>query len=299
MHVDNISFIKAAFLLASKTKADAIFLHIDPLDDLAYGDRAPPKKSALILLSRKKKLEQLGDPKDKTLAGIAKDQILLPKIGLTRMSLMKVATTIALSSDLVKPGAKIVFAIGHGDGGKLDMIHFIDTAKESEVVTGRGLIKIHEMVNPELFQAVLNIAIELADKGREGKPIGTIFVLGDHEKVLQLSRQMIINPFKGYSAEERHILSPGFKETIREFAALDGAFIIDDEGVVLTAGRYLGAAVEESTLPRGIGSRHQAAAGITALTKAVAFAISESSGDVRIFKNGKIIMHIEKAPSKK
>jgi DNA integrity scanning protein DisA with diadenylate cyclase activity len=80
---------------------------------------------------------------------------------------------------------------------------------------------------------------------------------------------------------------------------MDGAFIISDEGIVLTAGRYLGAAMEESQLPRGLGSRHIAAAGITALTNSIAFVISESSGDVRIFKNGKIIMNIEKAPAKK
>ena len=89
------------------------------------------------------------------------------------------------------------------------------------------------------------------------------------------------------------------KETIREFSAMDGAFVIADDGTILAAGRYLGAAIDESTLPRGLGSRHIAAAGITTLTRAVAFVISESSGDVRIFKDGRIIMHIEKAPSKK
>ena len=151
----------------------------------------------------------------------------------------------------------------------------------------------------ELFQLVLNMSIELADKGREGKPIGTIFVVGDHESVLQLSKQMIMNPFKGYDEEERNILSGSLKETIREFAAMDGAFVIADDGTVLAAGRYLGAAIDENTLPRGLGSRHIAAAGITALTKALSFVISESSGDVRIFKDGQIIMHIEKAPAKK
>ncbi|MBI4211672.1 MAG: DNA integrity scanning protein DisA nucleotide-binding domain protein [Deltaproteobacteria bacterium] len=218
---------------------------------------------------------------------------------MTRMAMIKVATTLGISSDLIASGEKIVFVVGHQEIGFLDLIHVVDTAKESEVITGRGIVKIAEVVNPEIFQAVLNLVVELADKGREGKPIGTIFVVGDHEKVLQLSRQMIINPFKGYTEEERHILSPGLKETIREFAALDGAFVISDDGTLLTAGRYLGAASDEANLPRGLGSRHIAASGITSLTKAVAFVISESSGDVRIFKDGKIVMHIEKAPSKR
>ena len=142
------------------------------------------------------------------------------------------------------------------------------------------------------------MSVELSEKGREGKPVGTIFVVGDHEKVLPLTKQMIINPFKGYEEEERNILSPSLKETIREFAAMDGAFIISGEGIVLTAGAYLGAACEEANLPRGLGSRHLAAAGITNLTNAVAFVISESSGDVRIFKGGKILTQIEKTVNK-
>jgi DNA integrity scanning protein DisA with diadenylate cyclase activity len=38
-----------------------------------------------------------------------------------------------------------------------------------------------------------------------------------------------------------------------------------------------------------------AGAGITAVTEAVAIAISESNGTVRIFKQGAIFMEIEKA----
>ena len=60
----------------------------------------------------------------------------------------------------------------------------------------KGLMGIAESVQPEVFQAVLHLSLELAEKGREGKPIGTIFVVGDTEKVLPLTKQMIINPFR-------------------------------------------------------------------------------------------------------
>ena len=191
-------------------------------------------------------------------------------------------------------GDRIVFVTGHPELDMLDSILFLDTSKETEILTTQGLSGIAESVKPEVFQEMLAIALELANRGREGKPIGTIFVLGDEEKVLQLSKQMIINPFKGYSDEERNILSGHLKETLREFSALDGAFVISRDGLVLTAGRYLGAASDEATIPRGLGSRHIAAAGITAMTEAIAIVISESNGDVRIFKNGKILMEIEK-----
>lgn len=293
---ENTLFIKETFKIASKVKADCVMIYTDPLDDLRFEERIP-KGINLILLSRKRKLEA-GEEEKGSLMALAKTSISLPKIQLTRVALIKIATTLALSQELIEPEATLVFCVGQDNLGCLDLIHIVDTSRESEIITGSDLVNLAEAIKPELFQTVLNLVVELADKGREGKPVGTIFVVGDHEKVLQLSKQMIMNPFKGYEEEERNIMHPGIKETIREFAAMDGAFIIGDDGTVLTAGRYLGAAIDESTLPRGLGSRHIAAAGITGLTKALAFVISESSGDVRLFKDGKILMHIEKGPNK-
>lgn len=293
---ENSLMIKAAFTIAGHIGADAIMVHTDPLDDLKFKDRVP-RKIELILLARKKRHDG-AEEGGRSLASIAKGQIALPRSALTRISIIKIGTTLALSQEAVRPGARIVFAVGGSDSSALDLIQVVDTSKESEIIAGRGIAKISEAIQPELFQAIFNFAVELADKGREGKPIGTIFVVGDHEKVLQMSKQMIMNPFKGYEEEERNFLSGTLKETMREFSAMDGAFVIADDGTVLAAGRYLGAAMDESSLPRGLGSRHIAAAGITALTRALAFVISESSGDVRIFKDGQIIMHIEKAPAK-
>ncbi len=297
MNSENALFLKTAFTIASKTDADAVVVHVDPLDDLVCEERIP-KGIKIILLTKKKHVDGSEEEKN-SLAMSATAVIQIPRIALTRISLIKIGTTLALSQEIVEPGAKIVFAVGPTESGSLDLIQIVDTSKESEIVAHKGLAKISEAVQPELFQAVLNLAVELADTGREGKSIGTIFVVGDHEHVMQLSKQMIMNPFKGYDEDERNILTTSLKETIREFAAMDGAFVIADDGTVLAAGRYLGAAIDESQLPRGLGSRHIAAAGITSLTRAVAFVISQSSGDVRIFKDGRIIMHIEKAPAKK
>ena len=284
--------IKTAFQLAGKVKAKAVMIYADCLEDLHFDGRFS-KKIDLYLLSRKKKLEANGDGED-SLQNYCKALISLPKIPLSRIGVIKLATTTALSLDYLETGDKVVCVVGAAEMGLLDHIQILDTGKESEIVMSKGLIGMGESVQPEVFQAVLHLSMELAEKGREGKPIGTIFVVGDSEKVLPLTKQMIINPFKGYDEEERNVLSPALKETIREFAAMDGAFIISGDGVLLTAGCYLNAASEEANLPRGLGSRHLAAAGITNLTNAVAFVISESSGDVRIFKNGKILTQIEK-----
>ncbi len=223
----------------------------------------------------------------------------LPAVNMSRMSHIKISVVHAISKGLINMGDKIVFVTGLQGSKELDSMVLIDTSKESEVMTAHGVDRIVQSVTQEVFQAVLNLALELAHRGREGKPIGTIFVLGDEERVMQLSKQMVINPFKGYTEEESNILNLDLKETIREFSAIDGAFIIGANGHVLAAGRYLNAASEEESVPRGLGSRHMAAGGITALTNAVAIVIAESSGDVRIFKNGRIIMEIEKSQSPK
>jgi DNA integrity scanning protein DisA with diadenylate cyclase activity len=179
-----------------------------------------------------------------------------------------------------------------------DSVVVIDTGSEFEIFLASNLLDISGSVSPDVFETVLNLAMELSTQGRDGKSVGTIFVLGDEEKVLQLSRQLIINPFKGYSEEELSLHDPQFREAVKEFSVIDGAFIVRGDGILITAGRHLNAALEGDNLPQGLGSRHVAAAGITSLTDAIAIVISESTGSVRIFKSGKIFMEIEKPAAK-
>jgi len=152
-----------------------------------------------------------------------------------------------------------------------------------------------DIVKPEVFDTILTIALELSSEGKEGrKPAGTIFVMGRHEEVFKFSHPMVINPFQGYPEEDRNILDPRLKATVKEFSSIDGAFIFRDDGVIMAAGRHLDASGENIEIPLGLGSRHRAAAGITSLTDALAIVVSEETGGVRIFHHGKIFMEIEK-----
>jgi DNA integrity scanning protein DisA with diadenylate cyclase activity len=218
----------------------------------------------------------------------------VPDVNLTRVGQIKIAITKGIATGLFKNGDKLVCLTGVRKFGYVDSIMVIDVGKEFEILTSEKITDIIESVHSEVFEAVLNIALELAAQGREGRPVGTIFILGDNEKVLQLSRQMVINPFMGYKEDERNILNPNLKETIKEFSAIDGAFIIKNNGVLVTAGRHLNAAIESKDFPKGLGSRHIAAAGITSVTHAIAVVVSESTGTVSVLKNGKIFVGIEK-----
>lgn len=282
----NRVFIRSALDTAIKTKSKAVFIYIDAAEDKYIPEHLP--SDIKIILVTKRPNYSFSGPQN------IKDVITIPKLKLGRMGLIKIATVLALSTKVVNSDDKIVFVVGKSEFNMLDTIICFQINEESELLTGHSIAEIPSTIAAAVFEHTLNLAIELGNKGKEGKAIGTIFVLGDEEKVMQLSRQMIINPFKGYEPDERNILNPTLKETLRELSSVDGAFVIAGNGEIITAGRYLGAAVEDSDIPRGLGSRHLAAAGITALTNAIAIVISESTGDVRIFRNGKIIMEIEK-----
>ena len=69
--------------------------------------------------------------------------------------------------------------------------------------------------------------------------------------------------------------------------------------MILSAGRYLVPQGRPSEpLPPGLGARHEAAAGITATTGAVALSISQSTGTVSIFKGGRLLTDIQKPRSR-
>jgi DNA integrity scanning protein DisA with diadenylate cyclase activity len=146
-------------------------------------------------------------------------------------------------------------------------------------------------VNNRTLRRVVDLAVEIAREGREGRKIGTLFVVGDSEVVLKHSRPMILDPLHGHPEESKRIDDPDARETLKELAQLDGAFVVSDEGVVLSAARYIDAVSDRLELPLGLGSRHVAAASVSSRTDAVAVVVSESS-TVRMFDDGELVAQI-------
>jgi DNA integrity scanning protein DisA with diadenylate cyclase activity len=140
---------------------------------------------------------------------------------------------------------------------------------------------------PEILEQTVELALEIAREGREGRRIGTLFTLGAAEAVLNASRPLILDPLAGHAPGRTHISDSDLRGTLKELAQLDGAFVISEAGIVLAACRYLDASVERIDLPLGLGSRHLAAASISQRLGAIAIVVSES-GVVRIFHRGEI-----------
>ncbi|MDO9549729.1 MAG: PAS domain S-box protein [Methanoregula sp.] len=175
--------------------------------------------------------------------------------------------------------------------------HDITDRKRDGVVristdTWKDLVVVDTDVNEDVFDAVFHICTEISIEGREGKPVGTTFLIGDTKNVLGKSRQIILNPFEGHKPETRMIMNPELKENIKALAQLDGAFVITGDGFVESVGRYITVDTSSVKLLPGMGTRHNSVAAITQVTKTVGIVVSQSGGVITIFRNGQILKKI-------
>lgn len=282
--------MESALGILKDSKASAMVLFIDAVEDWNFWKKFQNKKR-LVLVTQKAETEKALESFRKEVKGILK----LPPVKLTRIGQIKLSIIMCLTEGIITNSDRVVCLTGSPACGWFDTVMVLDLDKESEVFSTVGISKgLLNNINPEVLETVLCIALELSCEGREGRAVGTTFVLGDNDRVMKLCRPLIMNPFKGYSEESRNILDEAVHETIKEFSLLDGAFIIRDDGVVMGAGLHLDAALEGEGLMPGLGCRHMSAAGITDVTDAVAVTISGSTGIVRIFRKGKILIEIEK-----
>ena len=150
-----------------------------------------------------------------------------------------------------------------------------------------------KMASETIIEKVIQLAQELGREGREGKQVGTLFIIGDPEELEPYTKQLIMNPFKGYEKNFLNIVhNQTLDETLKNFAQLDGAFIIDNEGHVLSAGTYLDVDTTDIKPFAGWGTKHLAATAITKVTSAIAILVSESGGGVKVFKNGRLVLKL-------
>jgi DNA integrity scanning protein DisA with diadenylate cyclase activity len=198
----------------------------------------------------------------------------------------------AVSNDQLTAGDRIVVVYSGFEAGSLDSLAVIRLGEHLEQLTSRDLRALETSVPFETLKAVVDIAVEIGREGREGKTMGTLIVVGDARHVLEHTHVLGFDPFKGYRRKERNLRDLRVREAIKEIAQLDGAFVVARDGTVEAACRIIDAPSTGLTLPKGLGTRHWAAAAITNVTGALAVAVSQSTGTVRLFQKGEIILRI-------
>jgi diadenylate cyclase len=221
--------------------------------------------------------------------------ISVPQVHLTRAGQVKAAVLVCLARGVLQKGDRVICLTGVDGSSTIDTLFVLNLGTEPELFSYFDSVAFGGDAAPAVFERVLTLATQLAVEGREGRPVGALFVLGDSEQVLAQARSLVLNPFRGHPEAERNILDPALEETIKEFSALDGAFVVRGDGVVLTAGTQLVPVAPPISLPGGLGTRHAAAVGITASTEAIAVCISQSTGTVSVFRSGQLVTDIHRA----
>ena len=281
--------IENALQMAKETGSEKIFLFLDTVQACRWWLTAGVDEKDRIILVIPESLQI----KDLALKGSCASVIRSWSGNQTRFSRIKYAFLHGVIHGMINENSKVVCVLGPSGKIHLDTITIHDLSlswSEEFPFDVKGLIR-----NKAFYTiiAVIDIALDIGALGREGKSVGTIFVIGDSQKVLKLSHQAVFNPFKGYPSRERKITRPEVVESLKEFAKLDGAIIISDDGTVEAAGRHLDAGGSTAKKLRGLGARHRSAAGISRKTASVAIVVSESTGKVTIFDKGAIALTLE------
>lgn len=212
-----------------------------------------------------------------------------------RLSQLRSALFIGLARGIFKSTDRLCCLAGRPASNQFDTLVVLDVEREFQSVFTKKTDLIPAGVKVEVAERVLSIATELGVTGREGRPVGCIFVLGDSDRVNDLVKPLILNPFFGYSAVDRNILNPFMDETIKELSCIDGAFVIEGDGTVESAGSLLHVPPEfYGTLPSGLGTRHAAAAAVSRAADCLAIVVSSSNGQVTLFRRGVLIPLVER-----
>jgi len=281
------SFCELATRLAEVCEADAIlFLAERPIDWARLGEATGDHTVILA-----------GDSED-VLAGAAEDQFDTILLNTPAESPVYERLTQALlegvAEEILPPGATVVAVYSGFDPGVIDSLSVIQLGEHLGQLTVRDLRQLKTRIPLTTLKTVVDLAVDIGRDGREGKPVGTLLVVGDHRKVLTYCRPMGFDPLRGYSRTERTLADSKVREGLKEIAQLDGAFIVSSDGTVVAGAQQIAAPrAGELTLPKGFGARHWAAADISRATTAIAICVSESTGTVRLFQNGEVKLRIE------
>ena len=274
-----------AVRLSESTEADALLLLLDGPADWARLANLAGEEKIIVAANAEEELEGAKE------AGLATVVLKMPDSPV--YDRLTQALLEAVADDILAPGACVVALYSGFEADNMDSVSVINLGEHLDRLTGRDLRQLETRVPLDTLKVVVDLAVEIGREGREGKPVGTMLVVGDTRKVLAHSHSVGFDPVRGYSRKDRNLNDPRVREGIKEIAQMDGAIIVSSDGTVEAACRYIDAPAATVTLSKGLGSRHWAAASISRATKAVAVTVSQSNGTVRIFQNGEVMLRIE------
>jgi diadenylate cyclase len=275
--------VSAAFSLARSLGIEKLVVQADEIGDQRLVEKLRLDEK-VIWVARHRKRIPVSDPK--------RDIVLeMPPASLNRLSQINFALFLAALNRHLDPEERVLGLSGVAGSQRLDTLVIANVARDFPWMQHHK----RDLAVTRHLARILEIALHFAREGREGSAIGTTFVLADPKALEPHLRQLIFNPLKGHVQATRSVHNAEFLETLRELAAMDGAFVVDRRGIVLSAGTYLNATIgQDSRLRPGLGARHAAALAVTKVTDATAVVVSESSGTVSLYDAGETVLELER-----
>jgi len=282
-HQETRELVTSAFSLARALGIKTLVVQADEISDRSLVEQLRDDERVIWVARERKQIPVSNPAKDVVLA--------MPDAALNRLSQLNLALFLTALNRHLGPEEKVLGLSGVTGSQRLDTLVIAKPARDY------SWLRHHKsaMAVTQHLARLLEIALHFAREGREGSSIGAIFVLGDRSTLSPHLRQLILNPLKGHAQAARSIHNPDFLETLRELAAMDGAFVVNRRGVVDSAGTYLDAAVGRGRLRPGLGARHAAALAITTVTDATAIVISASSGTISVYDGGETALELAQA----
>ncbi len=279
--------LASAGTLVHQTNADALLILLDgPTEWQKLRQSIPDSVTKVIVAA---------DVPDDLVGAAEEGLIALPlnKEKSPLLERLQQALLEAVADGVLKSNCDVIAVYSGFEFQKIDSISLIRLDDRMRRLTSRDLQRLESSVPLKSLKTVIDLATQIGREGREGKKVGTLFVVGDTRKVLNHCKDSGLDPLRGYSRKMRNLFDPKLREDIKEIAQLDGAFVVSADGIVEKSRQILEVAHADLQLSKGLGSRHWAAAAISQLTKAVGIVVSQSTGTVRLFQNGDLVLRIE------
>jgi DNA integrity scanning protein DisA with diadenylate cyclase activity len=186
--------LKTAARLAEDVEAAAVILLAEQVVDFAMLKRNCTK-FRLIVASDRKEIQEAARQDDVDVIEIQQE----PQ---TRHFQVSQVLLEAIADELLQTGDTVVVVYSAYEKEGCDTISVVRLAEQLAKLTSRDLQRLETKVPLETLRIVVDLACDIGREGREGKPVGTLFVVGNHRKVMEMSQEQVHDPFRGYPKSE-------------------------------------------------------------------------------------------------
>lgn len=282
-----ILVLESASKLAIESEADAMLLLLDGSTDWGRLREIIPMEVRKVIVAADHVMDLDGA------SDVGLIPLVLNKEDSPLLERLQHALLEAVADEILENQCDVIAVYSGFEQHRLDSVSLIRLDERLRRLTSRDLQRLESSVPLNNLKTVIDLAIQIGREGREGKKVGTMFVVGDTRRVLQHCKDAGFDPMRGYQRKGRDLHDARVREDIKEIAQMDGAFIVSSDAIVEKSRQIIEVMHENLSLSKGLGSRHWAGAAISQKTKAIAVVVSQSSGSVRLFQNGELVLRIE------